>query len=105
MRFAFGRELPRFIASLCAACVVSMASPALANTTASTAAEVTKPVEEAQAEALAKGDASFRDLFASWTALDTAGPDPFATDVTTSAPVPVAVPSRSPLEWSRLSSS
>lgn len=104
MRIALGQKTLTRLASMGVACAVSIASPAFANTTASTAAEVTKPVEEAQAEALAKGDPSFRELFASWSALDTAGPDPFATDVTTTAPVPVAVPSRSPLEMSRLSS-
>lgn len=104
MSFAFGLKFPKALASLSAAFAVTFAAPALANTSTSSAADVTQPIEEAQAQELATGDPSFRDLFANWTALDTAGPDPFATDVTTSAPVPVAVPSRSPLEMSRLSS-
>ncbi|MEM1196918.1 MAG: M23 family metallopeptidase [Pseudomonadota bacterium] len=81
-----------------------LASPALASSSANAAAEVTKPVEEAQQEALATGDPSFRDLFARWTALDTAGPDPFATDITTTLPQPVSVPSRNPLNTGRISS-
>ena len=104
MRFAFGRSIPKALTGLMAAFAVSSAAPALANTSTSTAAAVTKPVEEAQEEALAKGDPSFRELFASWSALDTAGPDPFASDVTTSAPIPITVPSRNPLDVGRLSS-
>ncbi|MEM6585473.1 MAG: M23 family metallopeptidase, partial [Pseudomonadota bacterium] len=104
MRFAFGRSIPKALTGLMAAFAVSAAAPALANTSTSTAADVTKPVEEAQEEALAKGDPSFRELFASWSALDTAGPDPFASDVTTSAPIPITVPSRNPLDVGRLSS-
>ena len=104
MRFAFGQKFPKTLASLSAAFSVSVSTPAFANTSTSTAVDVTKPIEEAQAQELATGDPSFRELFASWTALDTAGPDPFATDVTTTAPVPVAVPSRSPLEVARMSS-
>lgn len=104
MRLAFGQRFSKTLALLAAPLAVSFATPAAANTSTSTAADVTKPVEEAQAEALATGDPSFRDLFASWTALDTAGPDPFATDVTTTAPFPVSVPSRNPLDAARLSS-
>ncbi len=86
--------------------LVMAASPAFANSSASVAADVTEPVQEAQGEALAKGDPRFRQLFASWTALDNAGPDPFAADV---APVlqrsVVSVPSRNPLNSGRLTSS
>ncbi|MEO0589298.1 MAG: M23 family metallopeptidase [Pseudomonadota bacterium] len=85
---------------------MGLTAPAAANSASSSAsaADVTKPVEEAQEEALAKGDPSFRQLFARWTALDTAGPDPFAVDANTTAPQPVSVPSRNPLDSGRLTS-
>ncbi len=102
MLFAFGQFLPKAMTIVSTALAVSFSMPALASTSTSTAVDVTKPIEEAQDEDLAKGDPSFRELFASWSALDTAGPDPFATDVTT--PVPVAVPSRNPLELAKISS-
>lgn len=106
MRIVFGRDVSKMLGSLSVAFAVSLASPAAANTSASasTSADVVAPIEEAQDDALAKGDPSFRNLFARWTALDTAGPDPFATDVTTTAPTPVSVPSRNPLDMARLSS-
>lgn len=100
MNFALGQNLRKTVV---AALAVSLAAPVAANSSASNAAEVTKPIEEAQEEELAKGDPSFRELFARWTALDTAGPDPFATDINT-VPQPVAVPSRSPLSSSTLTS-
>ncbi len=103
MRFAFGQIFYRTATGIGAAFAVTLASPAAANSSAN-AAEVTKPIEEAQEESLAKGDPSFRELFAQWTALDTAGPDPFATDITTTIPQPVSVPSRNPLNTGRVSS-
>ncbi|MEM7689792.1 MAG: M23 family metallopeptidase [Pseudomonadota bacterium] len=99
-------KILKTVASFGATFGIALASPVLANTatTTSTAADVTAPIEEAQEEALATGDPSFRELFANWTSLDTAGPDPFATDVTPNAPVPVSVPSRNPLTAGYLSS-
>lgn len=107
MRMALGQFFPKTMTMVSAALAVSVAAPAWANSASSSAsaADVTKPVEEAQEEALAKGDPSFRELFARWTALDTAGPDPFAVDVNTTAPQPVSVPSRNPLDSGRLTSS
>ncbi len=106
MRIAFGKKLQRITVAIGAAALTLAASPALANSSASAAADVTDPVQEAQGEALAKGDPRFRQLFASWTALDNAGPDPFAADV---APVlqrsVISVPSRNPLSAARLTSS
>lgn len=106
MSSPLGLKILKTVASLGATFGIALASPALANTatTTSTAADVTAPIEEAQEEALATGDPSFRELFANWTALDTAGPDPFASDVTTNTPVPVSVPSRNPLTSSYMSS-
>lgn len=107
MRSIFEQKILKRIASSGTALAIAFASPAMANTATTTtanAADVTKPIEEAQEEALATGDPSFRELFANWTALDTAGPDPFATDVQTTAPVPVSVPSRNPLNAGYMSS-
>lgn len=104
MRFALEQKTSSVVGAVCAAIMAALGSPVMANTSANAAAEVTKPVEDAQQEALATGDPSFRDLFARWTALDTAGPDPFATDITTALPQPVSVPSRNPLNTGRISS-
>ncbi len=105
MRFAFGQNTLRTLAALGVGLAAALASPAVANSSASAAIDVTKPIEEAEKEELAKGDPAFRELFASWTALDTAGPDPFATDITTSVEDIVSVPSRNPLNTGRISSS
>ena len=107
MRTSVGHFFPKTAIFLSAALAAFVAVPAAASSSSAsaTAAEVTKPVEEAQEEALTRGDPGFRELFASWTALDTAGPDPFAVDVNTTAPQPVSVPSRNPLNSGSLTSS
>lgn len=93
------RTISKGMAALCAAATLTAASPALANASANAAAaDVTEPVREAQAEGLIGGDPRFRQLFASWTALDNAGPG-----ASIEKPV-VAVPSRNPLSSSRLTS-
>ena len=74
------------------------ASPALANSSAAAAADVTEPVRQAQGETLTSGDTRFRQLFASWESLDNAGPAGPA------AQPAVSIPSRMPLSGSRLSS-
>ncbi|QFT76520.1 M23 family metallopeptidase [Erythrobacter sp. THAF29] len=95
------RHTLKATAAFCAAASLMAAAPAAANANANAnaAADVTAPVKEAKAESLTSGDPRFRQLFASWTALDQAGPG---------APVEqqpiVAVPSRSPLAGSRLTS-
>lgn len=99
----FKRNISKAIAASCAAVSLVAAAPAVANTNAnannnSSAADITKPLKEAEGQSLASGDPRFRELFASWTALDEAGPG---------APVErpvVAVPSRMPLDGARLSS-
>lgn len=109
MRFAPGRNLPRTlglspVALLCMGLALGAAAPAAANSSASSAADIAKPIEDAQDEALAQGDPAFRALFASWTALDTASTDPFATDVTPTISDPISVPSRNPLNAGYLTS-
>ena len=75
------------------------AAPVHANTAAnSSAADVTKPLQEAQGS-IASSDDNFRKLFVSWEALDQNGPK---------APAPqrptVSVPSSMPLQMARLTS-
>lgn len=107
MRTSVGQFFPKTAIFLSAAFAAIFAVPAAASSSSSSAsaADLTKPVEEAQEEALTKGDPSFRQLFASWAALDTAGPDPFAVDVKTTIPQPVSVPSRNPLSSGSITSS
>ncbi len=96
------RQFSKTAGAVIAATSLIAASPVAANTaanTATTAADVTAPVEEAQQESLTTGDPRFRQLFASWAALDESGPG---------APVEksvVSVPSLMPLAGARLTSS
>ena len=76
--------------------MVIAASPVFANTTA---ADVVEPIRQEQAETLASGDNRFRQLFASWEALDDTGPDGSTLSAS------VSIPSRMPLEGSNLTSS
>jgi murein DD-endopeptidase MepM/ murein hydrolase activator NlpD len=76
--------------------MVIAASPVFANTTA---ADVVEPIRQEQAETLISGDNRFRQLFASWEALDDAGPDGSTLSAS------VSIPSRMPLEGSNLTSS
>ncbi len=82
------------------------ASPAAANSSANaaTAADVTQPVRDAQDETLASGDERFSELFASWSALDSAGPQIPGTAATITERPTISVPSRMPLAGARLSS-
>lgn len=73
------------------------ATPAIANSSAA-AVDVTEPVREAQAANGVSGDVRFQQLFAKWEALDESGPTGPA-----SAPS-ISIPSRMPLEGSKLTS-
>ncbi|MEM6475031.1 MAG: M23 family metallopeptidase [Pseudomonadota bacterium] len=101
MRTLFKRQVNQVAAAILATATLTVANPALANTStnnATTAADVTASIKDAQAETLTTGDAKFRDLFASWVALDKGGPE---------APVErtvVSIPSRMPLNRGRISS-
>ena len=100
------RPFLKLAAAFGAAAMLMAASPAVANTSTNAAADVTEPVREAQSDDLAAGDDRFRELFASWSALDSI--DPEVSD----APMPVferptvSVPSIMPVpvEDSRMSS-
>lgn len=75
------------------------ATPAIANSSAAAAADVTEPLRGAQSETLTSGDTRFRQLFTSWESLDNGSTAKPATQTG------IAIPSRMPVEGSRLSSS
>ncbi|MEE4201546.1 M23 family metallopeptidase [Erythrobacter sp.] len=88
----------------CAPLLVA-ATPAFANSSASAAADVTEPVRVAEDETLANGDGRFRELFASWSSLDSVKtPQPGVPASIFEQPT-VSVPSRMPLNTGRISSS
>jgi murein DD-endopeptidase MepM/ murein hydrolase activator NlpD len=98
------RHFTKAATALSAAVLLTAGSPAVANSSSSSAAsssaaDVTAPVREAQNESLSSGDPRFRQLFASWTSLDR------ADQGTTFEQPTVSVPSRMPLDGSRLTSS
>lgn len=95
------RDFARFLAVCCAFLLPSLTTPALANSSANSAAaaDVAEPIREAQSESLTNSDQRFRSLFASWTSLDRAGPsNPTERSI-------VSIPSRMPLAGSVLTSS
>ena len=91
-----------------AATGLAATAPASANTTtnAAASADVTEAVREAQDNDLTAGDERFRELFASWSALDAV--PPIAPDAPRSNPVferpTVSVPSIMPVRGARTSS-
>jgi murein DD-endopeptidase MepM/ murein hydrolase activator NlpD len=76
----------------------SSANAAASGSGANAAADIVKPVRDAEADTLANGDPRFRQLFASWRSLDTKGPGAPAEQ-----PM-VSVPSRMPLSGFRMTS-
>lgn len=112
------RTVLKLAATAASAVLVSAAAPAFANTanaaaTTTTSADVTAPVREAQGEVVDHGDARFKSLFASWTAIErtspVSGPAVGTTEVSPaySSPIPqrgISVPSRMPLEGAALTS-
>lgn len=74
------------------------ATPAIANSSAA-AVDVSEQVREAQNNSIGSGDTRFRQLFASWEALDNAGPTGPAVKAS------VSIPSRMPLDGSHTTSS
>lgn len=112
MKFAV-RNVLKLAVSAASAILVSAAAPALANTansaTTATSADVTQPLREGQPEVVDTGDARFKSLFSSWTAMERTSPTlGTGAEVTAySSPIPqraVSVPSRMPLEGAALTS-
>ncbi|MEM9500634.1 MAG: M23 family metallopeptidase [Pseudomonadota bacterium] len=99
MNTLFKRQISKMAGAFGAATMLLAASPAIANSSANAAAaDVADSVREVQGETLATGDTRFRELFASWVALDKAGPEnPVERSV-------VAIPSRMPVDGARMSS-
>ncbi len=97
--FMLQRKLARTSALLGSAVAIIAASPVAANTSANSAAvDIVEPVRETSEETLTTGDQSFRELFASWQALDENGPG---------SPVEqpsVSIPSLMPIQGGRMSS-
>ena len=112
MKFAV-RNVLKLAVSAASAILVSAAAPAIANTansaTTATSADVTQPLREGQPEVVDTGDARFKSLFSSWTAMERTSPTlGTGAEVTAySSPIPqraVSVPSRMPLEGASLTS-
>ena len=104
MNTLFERPILKVAAAFCAAATLTAASPALANSSANSAADVAEPVQEAQTDTLATGDERFRELFANWSALDSVNPQaPGAGTTIIDRPI-VSVPSRMPLDGARMTS-
>ncbi len=96
--FAFFAKVRTMLGGLAVLAGLGLATPALANASA-TAADITAPLREAQAAKAGTrgGDEEFRRLFASWNGTS-------ATSVP-SRPRTVSIPSRMPLEGAGLTSS
>lgn len=106
MNSLFKRPLLKVIGAISASIALTAASPALANSTANaaTTADVTQSLEEAEGQTLTTGDDRFRELFASWTALDSLKQDnPGAPTPAFERPT-VSVPSMMPVATARLTS-
>lgn len=107
------RKMLKLVAATCSAILVSAAAPAFANTanssTTAVSADLVEPLREAQGDKVDNGDARFKSLFASWTAIERTAPTVGTGEVVTaySSPIPqraVSVPSRMPLEGAALTS-
>ena len=98
------RSMFRILAGLGAATTMLAASVSHANTTTSTAADITAPVREAQAETLANGDERFRELFASWTSIEVPAQRQQSEPVAIFERPTVSVPSLTPVNGARISS-
>ncbi len=100
MSTLFKRQMVKLGTAFCAAATLFSAQVATANvsTNVSTTAELPVEIEEAQSQSLSTGDSNFRELFASWKALDKNGPDAPVE------PTVVSIPSIMPLRNSKLTS-
>ncbi len=116
MNSAFRRML-KLAATACSAILVSAAAPAFANTANSAAttsttasADIVQPLRDAEGSVVENGDARFKSLFASWTAIERTAPTAGSSEGVTAYSSPImqrgiSVPSRMPLEGASLTSS
>lgn len=102
--YASWRNIHKAATAVCGTALLLFAPSAHANTSASTAADITAPVREAQAETLANGDERFRELFASWTSLDSLSSRQDDAPQTVVEQPTIAVPSLTPVNYARVSS-
>ncbi|TAD82721.1 MAG: M23 family metallopeptidase, partial [Sphingomonadales bacterium] len=110
MKFAV-RHVLKLAATACSAILVSAAAPAFANSanSATASADILEPVRDAQGVVVDNGDARFKSLFASWTAIERTSPTVGTGDIVTAYSSPIqqraiSVPSRMPLEGAALTS-
>ncbi|WP_374407575.1 M23 family metallopeptidase [Pelagerythrobacter sp.] len=96
---SFTVRITKAAAAAGAAVLAIAATPAIANSSAAAAADMTAPVQEAQAGSTIGGDAQFRELFASWRTLDGA-----RSEQPVAVATGIAIPSRMPLEGARMTS-
>ena len=99
MKSQFASTISKGLGGFFAAAMLVAASPALANSSSNSAAaaDVTEPVREAQDEGLANGDERFSELFASWSAIDSAPVDASGVEPLIAERATVSIPSRMPL--------
>jgi murein DD-endopeptidase MepM/ murein hydrolase activator NlpD len=100
----FLRSMSKAAAALSAAATLIVAPAAQANSSANTAADITAPVREAQAETLANGDERFRELFASWTSIEGTSQRPQNDMLAVFERPTVSVPSLNPVNGARMTS-
>lgn len=101
----FMRPLTKASAAFAAAATLVAAHPAIANTTANAAAaDITDPVEDAPGSTLANGDERFRELFASWSALDAEPVQESGVPAHIVERSTVSIPSLMPVDDARLTS-
>ena len=98
------RTFSKAASALCGAGLLLVSPSAHANSSANAAADMTAPVREAQAETLANGDERFRELFASWTSLDSLSASQDDTPKVVIERPSVSVPSLTPVNDARMSS-
>lgn len=102
----FKRPVSKVTAAVFAALGLLAAHPAAANSSANAAAaDVTQPIREADGDnTIATGDERFRELFASWSALDAVGAPQQGAPATIFERPTVAVPSIMPLDGGQMTS-
>ncbi|UAB78573.1 M23 family metallopeptidase [Erythrobacter sp. SCSIO 43205] len=101
--YASLRSISKTVTAIFGAATLFVAPSAHANSSANSAADVTAPIRETQAETLANGDERFRELFASWTSLDSLSSTIDTPPVVVERPT-VSVPSLTPVNGARMSS-
>lgn len=90
MTFVSSEKIVRIAAVAVAGFATIAAAPVMANTSSSAAVDISDAANRAQESSLNSGDAQFRQLFASWEALD-------APETEGAVQPTISIPSRNPL--------